>query len=200
MGRARARRSRFAPSLVLTSSLALATCRGAVADAQASADPRPFTAPQRPAAVAASRHSAIVDAAARVAPAVVSVNIVKREVRSAGNPFDFFFVPRGSERLVQGIGSGFLISPDGVVITNQHVTAEAQQIVVTTRDGGDFPAKLLGEDPLTDIAVLKIEGTGFPTAPLGSSRDLMIGEWVVRSAIPMGTSWATLNPRSPRGW
>ncbi|HXF96075.1 MAG TPA: trypsin-like peptidase domain-containing protein, partial [Gemmatimonadales bacterium] len=100
------------------------------------------------------------------------------------DPFDFFFMPRGFERLVEGIGSGFIISPDGVVITNQHVTEGAEQIIVTTREGRDFEARLLGEDPLTDIAVLKIEGRGFPTAPLGSSTDLQIGEWVVAIGNP----------------
>lgn len=100
--------------------------------------------------------------------------------------FDFFFLPRPYERLVQGLGSGFIVSPDGVVITNQHVVAGAERIVVTTRDGTDYPAKLLGEDPLTDIAVLKIEGKGLPTVRLGRSDDLMIGEWVVAVGNPYG--------------
>ena len=132
----------------------------------------------------ASRRTAIVTAAARVAPAVVSVNVLRRERQLLQDPFDLFFMPRGAERTVEGYGSGFIVSPDGVVITNQHVTQGAAQIVVTTRDGRDFPAKLLGEDPLTDIAVLKVEATDLPTAPIGKSTDLMIGEWVVAIGNP----------------
>jgi serine protease Do len=125
-----------------------------------------------------------VEAAARVAPAVVSVNVLRRQRRGGQDPFDLFFAPRGFERLVEGVGSGFAISADGVVITNQHVTAGAEQIVVTTREGRDFPARLLGEDPLTDIAVLKIEASGLPVASLGRSTDLRIGEWVVAIGNP----------------
>ena len=130
------------------------------------------------------RESALVTAAASVAPSVVSVNVVRRQRRVSRDPFDMFFMPRGYEQLVQGVGSGFLISPDGVVITNQHVTEGADQIVVTSRDGRDHEARLLGEDPLTDIAVLKIEGARFPPAPTGSSADLKIGEWVVAIGNP----------------
>ncbi len=121
------------------------------------------------------RQTAIVTAASRLAPAVVSVNVLRRERRLPQDPFEQFFTPRGAEQVVEGYGSGFVISADGVVITNQHVTQGAEQIVVTTRDGRDFPAKILGEDPLTDIAVLKLDATGLPTAPLGKSTDLMIG-------------------------
>src|SRR3989449_3243352 len=131
------------------------------------------------------RQTAIVTAASRVAPAVVSVNVLRRERRLPQDPFDLFFVPRGSEQVLEGYGSGFIISPDGVVITNQHVTQGAEQIVVTTRDGRDLPANILGEDPLTDIAVLKVEGSGLPTAPIGNSTDLLIGEWVVAVGNPV---------------
>src|SRR5881396_495909 len=116
-----------------------------------------------------TRQTAIVTAASRLAPAVVSVNVLRRERRLPQDPFEQFFTPRGAERVVEGYGSGFVISPDGVVITNQHVTQGAEQIVVTTRDGRDFPAKIQGEDPLTDIAVLKVDATGLPTAPLGKT-------------------------------
>jgi len=131
-----------------------------------------------------SRRTAIVTAAARVAPAVVSVNVLKRERAAPQDPFDLFFMPGGATRQVQGLGSGFILTADGVILTNQHVIDGAQQIVVTTRDGRDFPAKLLGEDPQTDIAVLKVDAAGLPVAPVGSSRDLMIGEWVVAIGNP----------------
>src|SRR6266480_2185564 len=138
--------------------------------------------------VSKSRQTAIVTAASRLAPAVVSVNVLRRERQLPQDPFDQFFMPRGSEQVVEGYGSGFLISPDGVVITNQHVTQGAEQIVVTTREGRDFPAKMLGEDPLTDIAVLKVDGSNLPTAPIGKSTDLMTGEWVVAIGNPFATT------------
>jgi serine protease Do len=146
-----------------------------------------------------SRQTAIVTAASRLAPAVVSVNVLRRERRLPQDPFDLFFMPRGSEQVVEGYGSGFIVSPDGVVITNQHVTQGAEQIVVTTRDGRDFPAKILGEDPLTDIAVLKVDGTGLPTAPLGKSTDLMIGEWVVAVGNPFAYLLGNAEPTVTAG-
>jgi serine protease Do len=171
--------------------------------------PPPFDAPPLPApqavppalsdSISRSRHSAIVDAAARVAPAVVSVNVVRRERRFPQTAWDLFFIPRGYEQLVQGLGSGFLVTADGVIITNQHVTAGAERIVVTTRDGSDYEAQLLGDDPLTDIAVLKIEGRDLPTAPLGTSADLMIGEWVVAVGNPYGYLLGNTDPSVTAG-
>ena len=149
--------------------------------------------------VARSRQTAIVTAASRLAPAVVSVNVLRRERRLPQDPFEQFFTPRGAEQVVEGYGSGFIISPDGVVITNQHVTQGAEQIVVTTRDGRDFPAKIQGEDPLTDIAVLKVDATGLPTAPLGKSTDLMIGEWVVAVGNPFAYLLGNTEPTVTAG-
>src|SRR5438309_7588130 len=146
-----------------------------------------------------SRQTAIVTAAARLAPAVVSVNVLRRERQLPQHPFDLFFMPRGSEQVVEGYGSGFVISPDGVVITNQHVTQGAEQIVVTTRDGRDFPAQIQGEDPLTDIAVLKVDGTDLPVAPLGKSTDLQIGEWVVAVGNPFAYLLGNTEPTVTAG-
>src|SRR6266700_1622610 len=149
--------------------------------------------------LAKTRQTAIVTAASRLAPAVVSVNVLRRERRLPQDPFEQFFTPRGAEQVVEGYGSGFLISPEGVVITNQHVTQGAEQIVVTTRDGRDFPAKIQGEDPLTDIAVLKVDGTALPTAPLGKSTDLMIGEWVVAVGNPFAYLLGNTEPTVTAG-
>src|SRR6266567_6759965 len=146
-----------------------------------------------------SRQTAIVTAAARLAPAVVSVNVLRRERQLPQDPFDLFFMPRGAEQVVEGYGSGFIISPDGVVITNQHVTEGAEQIVVTMRDGRDFAAKILGEDPLTDIAVLKLDAAGLPTAPLGKSTDLLIGEWVVAVGNPFAYLLGNAEPTVTAG-
>src|SRR2546429_6574875 len=149
--------------------------------------------------LAKTRQTAIVTAASRLAPAVVSVNVLRRERQLPQDPFDLFFMPRGSEQVVEGYGSGFIISPDGVVITNQHVTQGAEQIVVTTRDGRDFAAKILGEDPQTDIAVLKVDGVGLPTAPLGKSTDLLIGEWVVAVGNPFAYLLGNTEPTVTAG-
>jgi serine protease Do len=153
----------------------------------------------RSAAVSEGRNSVIVDAAARVAPAVVSVNVLRRQRQTPEDPFSSFFMPRGYERQVEGYGSGVIISSDGVVITNQHVTNGATQIVITTREGTDYPAKLLGEDPLTDIAVLKIEATGLPTAALGRSTDLAVGEWVVAIGNPFAYMLGNTEPSVTAG-
>src|SRR5881628_2488185 len=146
-----------------------------------------------------ARQTAIVTAASRLAPAVVSVNVLRRERRLPQDPFEQFFTPRGAEQVVEGYGSGFIVSSDGVVITNQHVTQGAEQIVVTTRDGRDFPAKVLGEDPLTDIAVLKIDGANLPVTPLGKSTDLQIGEWVVAVGNPFAYLLGNTEPTVTAG-
>jgi serine protease Do len=146
-----------------------------------------------------NRHSPIVDAAARVAPAVVSVNVLKREQETPEDPFAQFFMPPGYEHEVEAYGSGFIISADGVVITNQHVTNAAEQIVVSTREGTDYPATVLGEDPSTDIAVLKIAGTNLPTAPIGSSKDLLVGEGVVAIGNPFAYLLGNTEPSVTAG-
>src|SRR2546425_7402174 len=146
-----------------------------------------------------ARQTAIVTAASRLAPAVVSVNVLRRERGLPQDPFEQFFTPRGAEQVVEGYGSGFIISADGVVITNQHVTQGAEQIVVTTRDGRDFPAKVQGEDPLTDIAVLKLDATSLPTAPLGKSTDLLIGEWDLAVGNPFAYLLGNTEPTVTAG-
>jgi serine protease Do len=148
---------------------------------------------------ATSRRTAIVAAANRVAPAVVSVNVTRQERRASRSAFDWFFMPRGYDRQVQGLGSGFILSADGTIVTNQHVTAGASEIIVTTRDGTDYPATLLGEDPYTDIAVLKVEGRSLPTVPVGQSADLMIGEWVVAIGNPYGYLLGNTEPSVTAG-
>jgi len=125
--------------------------------------------------------------------------VLRRERRLPADPFDQFFMPRGAEQIVEGYGSGFVVSSDGVVITNQHVSQGAEQIVITTRDGRDFPAKLLGEDPLTDIAVLKVSGSDLPVAPLGKSTDLQIGEWVVAVGNPFAYLLGNTEPTVTAG-
>jgi serine protease Do len=144
------------------------------------------TAPERAARQAAvdqSRRTALVTAAERASRAVVSINATARRAGRARSPWDFFFVPERS-RLIEGYGTGFVIRPEGIVVTNQHVVANAERVVVTLPDGSDSPATVLGEDPLTDIAVLKVKREGLATVTSGRSTDLMIGEWVVALGNP----------------
>jgi serine protease Do len=136
------------------------------------------------AALASSRRTAVVDAAQRVAPAVVSINVTSRRRVTERGPWDFFFIPRQTEQLVSSSGTGFVVKPNGIIITNQHVVAGAESITVTLPEGTDLPGKLVGEDPTTDIAVVKIARNGLPVVPLGTSSDLMIGEWVVALGDP----------------
>ena len=87
-------------------------------------------------------------------------------------------------RSESGHGTGFIVDTKGLILTNQHVVANAQKVVVTLADGTDLPARVLGEDPLTDIAVLRVDRKGLPTVTPGRSTDLMIGEWVVAMGNP----------------
>jgi serine protease Do len=159
-----------------------------------------FAVAQEPARVAArqtvagSRRTALVSATERVAHAVVSIHVFSRERVSPRSPWDFFFVPEGAERLVEGYGTGFAIRPNGVIVTNQHVVANAQRVVVTLGDGSELDGKVVGEDPVTDIAVVKVNRSGLPTAPLGKSTDLMIGEWVVALGNPFAYMLGNAEP------
>jgi serine protease Do len=155
-------------------------------------------APERPAdpaavdtvqqAVDTSRRTAIVRAAERVAPAVVSVNVIRRETVQARSLWESFFMPPGAARDVPGLGSGFIMDASGLVLTNEHVVRGATELVVTLRDGRDFEADLIGSDDVTDLALLRLRNvTGsLPVAPLGSSANLIIGEWVVAIGNPFG--------------
>jgi serine protease Do len=164
----------------------------------AAADSITAVAPERPAdpaaadtvqqAVDTSRRTAIVRAAERVAPAVVSVNVIRRETVQVRSLWESFFMPPGAARDVPGLGSGFIMDASGLVLTNEHVVRGATELVVTLRDGRDFEADLIGSDDVTDLALLRLRNvTGsLPVAPLGSSANLIIGEWVVAIGNPFG--------------
>uniref|UniRef100_UPI0030DC270C DegQ family serine endoprotease n=2 Tax=Pseudomonas sp. EA_35y_Pfl2_R5 TaxID=3088690 RepID=UPI0030DC270C len=99
-------------------------------------------------------------------------------------------VPRapggGRQREAQSLGSGFIISADGYVLTNNHVIADADEIIVRLPDRSELEAKLIGTDPRSDVALLKIEGDDLPTVKLGKSEDLKVGEWVLAIGSPFG--------------
>jgi serine protease Do len=162
-------------------------CRGADPAAMAQTTRRetvpPAAAPQTD--VTGSRRTAIVEAVAKVAPSVVSIHVTsRRQVRSPAGLWDFFFVPNPREQLVEGFGTGLVIRPTGVIVTNQHVIEDAERITISLPDGTELPARLLGEDPTTDIAVLQVDRRDLPVPPLGRSTDLLIGEWVVALGNP----------------
>lgn len=90
------------------------------------------------------------------------------------------------QRETQSLGSGFIISEDGYVLTNNHVVADADEIMVRLPDRSEMQAKLIGADPRSDVALLKIEGDGLPTVKIGKSEELKSGEWVVAIGSPFG--------------
>ena len=148
----------------------------------------------RPGDIGDSRRSAIVSAAQRVSPAVVSVSVVTtRVVRT--DPFggmwhdEFFdrFFPRSEYRQkVPSMGSGVIVDAEGLVLTNSHVIRQADEIKVNLPDGRSFDAKVLGDSPVYDLAVLRIEGSKLPVAPLGDSDSLVVGEWAIAIGNPFG--------------
>lgn len=100
--------------------------------------------------------------------------------------FDFFFGPQRGYREyeAQGSGSGVLISPDGYIVTNNHVIENASKIEVTLNDNRTYTATLVGTDPATDIALVKIDADGLPSIPVGDSDALRLGEWVIAIGSP----------------
>ncbi|MDD2160701.1 DegQ family serine endoprotease [Pseudomonas sp. MIL19] len=92
----------------------------------------------------------------------------------------------GRQREAQSLGSGFIISADGYVLTNNHVIADADEIIVRLADRSELEAKLIGTDPRSDVALLKVEGSGLPTVKLGKSDELKVGEWVLAIGSPFG--------------
>jgi serine protease Do len=151
--------------------------------------------------VDASRRTAIVRASERVAPAVVSVNVMRRETVQPRSLFESFFLGPGGTRQVQGLGSGFVISNDGVVVTNEHVVRDATEVVVTLSDGRDFAADVVGTDEVTDLAVLRLRSPprNLPVAPLGTSNNLIIGEWAIAIGNPFGFYLANAEPTVTAG-
>jgi serine protease Do len=139
----------------------------------------------------AQRHNIITETVKSVSGAVVGINVTEiRKYRSPWNQepfFRYFFGDRVFQREVKSLGSGALISPDGYIITNDHVAGNASKIIVTMTDGKHYDAKLVGSDLISDICLLKIDTEKeLPYIKLGSSKDLMIGEWVIAFGNPFG--------------
>src|SRR3954447_20869002 len=138
------------------------------------------------------------DVVERLNPAVVNIDTTTRgferkrrnRAPSPGDPFDApfdFGNPRDRDSPRRGAGSGFIIDADGSILTNNHVVDRAERITVKLSDGRSMRARLIGADPDTDIALIKVDGqSGLPVAPLGDSATLRMGEWVCAIGNPLG--------------
>ncbi|MFN4196168.1 MAG: trypsin-like peptidase domain-containing protein, partial [Thermosynechococcus sp.] len=128
----------------------------------------------------------IAKVVAEAVPAVVSIDtlrVLRSEEDSFLNPFPVPEVP-----VRQGQGSGFIFTPDGKIMTNAHVVEGASAVRVTLPDGRQFDGKVVGADPLTDVAVVQIEAEKLPTVQLGNSDALVPGEWAIAIGNPLGLS------------
>jgi serine protease Do len=133
----------------------------------------------------------------KVLPAVVNIAVTEApsdtlaqlppELR--GTPFEKQFRERLSKRReqVSGAGSGFIIDPSGVIVTNNHVVGHADHIVVSLSDGTDLPGRVIGIDEATDVAVIKVSSpTPLPFVPWGDSRQVEVGDWILAAGNPFG--------------
>ena len=138
-----------------------------------------------------SRNNAITNAIEISSPAVASINVTQVQKYSI-NPFqrdpwfEYFFPPQIRQREIKGSGSGVVISPDGYVLTNDHVVENATKIIVTLPGGEEYNAEVIGMDNLTDLALLKLDGKNFPFIEMANSDELIIGEWVIALGNPFG--------------
>jgi len=144
------------------------------------------------AVVTTDRHNAITRAVEAISPSVVGINVITVREIVQRDPFfsdPFFrglFPERHWRQKVENLGSGFIISPDGYIMTNEHVVHEATRIIVTTTTQKKYEAEIVGFDFNSDVALLKIEGDNFPYIRFGNSDSVIIGEWVIALGNPFG--------------
>ncbi|WP_411867100.1 trypsin-like peptidase domain-containing protein [Vulcanococcus limneticus] len=124
----------------------------------------------------------IVSAVDKVGPAVVRIDTVKQVI----NPLGGLFGGGPSVQQQQGQGSGFITRSDGVILTNAHVVDGVSEVGVTLPNGRSYRGKVLGVDPLTDVAVVKVAASGLPVASLGDSAKVRPGEWAIAIGNPLG--------------
>src|SRR5688500_17021580 len=185
-----------APAVLLRTALLAAFACGAA----------PLAAPNAAAAQTLddSRRTAIVRAAERVGPSVVSVYVARTQTLQPRTALESFLMGPGGARETTGMGSGFIIDEDGLVVTNEHVVRGANVVGVTLSDGRDMEAQIVGVDEVNDLALLRIvppdsRPLDLPAAPLGDSDDLLTGEWVVAIGNPLGFILATPEPTVTAG-
>jgi len=139
-----------------------------------------------------SRRNAITQAIEKVAPAVLGINVTQVREYRYRSPFWDDPVFRGlfPERIyrqkVENLGSGFIISPDGYIVTNEHVVHNAAEILVTTTAGEQYKAQIVGIDYYSDIALLKVDAQNLPAVEMGNSDSVIIGEWAIALGNPFG--------------
>jgi len=132
----------------------------------------------QPVPVTIDESSAITRAAEKVSPAIVTIAVSG----AAANPNDpFFSIPQS------GVGSGVIFDSNGWIVTNKHVASGAQTLTVTLEDGREFNGTVYGIDTLTDLAIIKVEATGLPTAPIGDSSTAKVGQLAIAIGSPLGT-------------
>ena len=125
------------------------------------------------------------DAAESAVQSVVYVKVTQRASgQQVGSLLDLIFGFAQTPRDQVGLGSGVIIRPDGYIVTNNHVIAGADEIEVTLENNRVYPARLVGTDPATDIALIKIDAEDLPNVPMGNSDDLRLGEWVLAIGSP----------------
>lgn len=141
------------------------------------------------------RNTVITETVKKVSPAIVGINVI--EIRQYQDPFSSFyqndpffrqfFGNSGTySQKVKELGSGYIISPDGYIVTNDHVAGNAAQITVTLTNGKQYQAKLVGTDHASDISLLKINDSNLPYVTLGNSDNIITGEWVIALGNPFG--------------
>jgi serine protease Do len=140
-----------------------------------------------------SRRNALTRAIESVSPAVVGINVTEVRERRVDPWFRFFYGEQFYR--TQSVGSGFIISDDGYILTNDHVAGNAEEISVTMTDGSKHAAELIGTDPVTDLALIKIDADhALPFLRLGDSDDAIVGEWSIAFGNPFGLFSASAKP------
>jgi S1-C subfamily serine protease len=135
--------------------------------------------------------SVFEEAASKVGPSCVAIIaeeavVVQSPFGTPDNPRFFGQPPQAQKRTVPSLGSGVIVSADGTILTNSHVVAKAEKILVAVRGNKTYPAQIIGTDPETDLAVIKIEAEGLPAASLGDSEEVKVGQWVIAVGNPLG--------------
>lgn len=161
--------------------------------------PAPASLPVSPGTTAAAARGLpdFTELVSAYGPAVVNVTVVERgravnaDTDAPEDPLHDFLrrfgaQPRGEQTPSRGEGSGFIVAPDGVILTNAHVVADASEVTVRLTDRREFTAKVVGVDSRTDVAVIKIDGKNLPTVRIGDPAKLRPGEWVVAIGSPFG--------------